>query len=101
MRERSTAYLTVTFKDKNGAAAIPSSIVYRVDCATTGEALRAETAIVPASQVEITVNADENAIRNEANKTEVRCVTVVATYGDSTDRVSDSFEYKVENLRFL
>lgn len=101
MREKSTAYLTVTFKDKNGAPATPTLVSYRVDCATTGASIRPPTDVPPASQVEITLTADENAILNDGNAVEVRCVTVVATYGADSDRLSEQFEYRIDNLRFL
>ena len=95
--ERSTAWLTVSFKDKAGALAAPASANYRVDCLTTGTAIRAETALTPASSIEITLTPGDNAIVAAANVRETRRVTIKAAYG-AADEIKDQYDYVVENL---
>lgn len=97
VNEKSTSYLSVTFKDKAGAAAAPASATYRIDCITTGTAIKGDTALTPAGTVEIAITPNENRIVTPGNARERRRVTVTATYG-ATDSVSDEFDYDVVNL---
>lgn len=101
VNERTTAYLSVTFRDKAGDPAAPTAVQYRIDCTTTGQAVRGMTAVTPASAVEITLTADDNAIRVNANRSEIRRVTVVASYGSSTDQVTSEHDYSVTNMPFV
>lgn len=100
INEKSTAYLTVNFLDKTGAAAVPSSAWYRIDCLMTGEAVRASTALSAASSVEITLNKDDNTMRNPGNPTETRRVTISAVFG-AGDEFHDQYDYSVVNLTYL
>lgn len=100
VNEKSTAYLTVTFKDKAGVQQVPASATYRIDCLTTGTAIKAETALTPAGSVEITLTPTDNRIIAAANVRESRRVTVNAVYGAS-DEVHDQFDYDVENRAFV
>lgn len=95
--ERTSAYLTVTFRDKTGAAVSPSSVNYRIDCLTTGAAVRGLTGITPGASVEITLDADDNAVQVAANVREIRRVTVSATYG-AGDEVNAQYDYEIVNL---
>ena len=101
VNERTTAYLTVTFKDKAGALAVPTQVQYRIDCLTSGQAVRALSTVAPASAVEITLSADDNAIRVDSNRAEIRRVTVVASYGGNADQVTAFEDYSVTNLKFI
>lgn len=96
VNEKSTAYLTVTCKDKAGAQAAPSALSYRIDCLTTGQVLLEDTALAAAAEVEITLTPAQNAILG-GNQQERRRVTVQATYG-AADAVNAEFEYVVRNL---
>lgn len=62
---------------------------------------RTLTSISPASEVEITLSADDNAMRSVANAAELRRVTVVATYGSGADQVTGEHDYAVNNLAFV
>ncbi|MCC7413320.1 MAG: hypothetical protein IT495_17020 [Gammaproteobacteria bacterium] len=95
--ERTTAYLSVTFVDKTGAAAAPASVEYSVYDMTTGTELRAPTAIAPGATIELVLDADDNAIQNAANVRERRRVTVTGLYG-AADEVHGEFEYYIANL---
>ena len=97
VKERTTAYLTVTFRDKAGTAVAPAAATYSVYDMTTGTEIRAATAISPAPSVEITLGATDNAIQNPGNARERRRVTVRATFG-ADDELNDEFEYYVQNL---
>jgi hypothetical protein len=98
VNEDSTAYLTVTFLDKDGTAAVPSSASYRIDCLTNASEVKDDTVLTPASSIEITLSAADNAIITQTNAIERRLVTVFATYGAS-DGVKDEYEYNVQNMR--
>ena len=98
--EKSTGYLTVTFKDKAGAQQAPASASYRIDCLTTGTAIKAETALIAAGSVDITITPTDNRIIAAANVRESRRVTVSAIYG-AADEVHDQFDYDVENRAFV
>lgn len=97
VNEGSTAYLTVTFLDKAGAQAAPTSISYRIDCLTNAQEVKDDTAVVAGASVEITLTPADNAIIAAANSQERRLVTVTATYGAS-DAVKADYEYRVRNL---
>lgn len=99
--ELSTAWLTVTFYDKTGAAAVPVSASYRIDCRTTGTPIRAETALTITAEpsVEITLTPEDSQIISDVNKREIRTVTVKAVYG-AGDQIYSEYDYFAENLRF-
>lgn len=97
VNERTTAYLTVSFKDKTGALVAPSTVTYSVYCMTNNQELRAATSLGAASTIEIVLGASDNAIVNQANGRERRRVTVKSTYGVA-DELNDQFEYYVQNL---
>ena len=97
VNENSTSYVTVVPKDKDGVAATPATLVYQIDCVTTGTNMKAETALTPGTSVEITITPTENAINDQNNSHEERVVTVTAGYGAS-DQVIEEFDYLVMNL---
>jgi len=99
VNEASTAYLTVTCRDRDSVLATPASLSYRVDCVTTGAAVRATTSVTPGSEVEITLTPADTAIQAQENISELRRVTVIAGYGVS-DQVTADYDFLVRNLRF-
>lgn len=97
--EQSTAYLTVTFRNKAGAAEAPVTAKYRIHDVGSGTEVRAWTAITdPAGSVELTFSPEDNTLLVADNPVEQRRVTVVGTYGDH-DAVTSEFIYEVVNLR--
>lgn len=96
-KERTTGYLTATCLDADNAPQVPVTLQYRIDCLTSGQVVRDWTAVVPAAAAEIVLTASDNAMRNAANRSEHRRVTVFATYGVD-DEVRNICEYYVENL---
>lgn len=100
VNEGTTAYLTVSFLDKAGSASAPSAVSYRIDCLTSGAAIKGATSVSAASSVEITLSAVDNALQAQTNPRERRRVTVTGTYG-ATDAVIDQYDYDVVNLRAI
>lgn len=97
VNERSTAYLTVTPKDKNGEAQAPTTLMYRIDDVLSGTEILTDTSVAPGSTVEITLTPAQNRILSAANSVERRRVTVTATYSAS-DQVCSEYVYEVVNL---
>lgn len=98
VNEKSTAYLSVTFRNKAGAAQAPATARYRIDDVATGQPVRAETEIAETgSTVELTLTVDDNTLKNPLGATEQRRVTVVAEYGTG-DAVRSEYIYEVVNL---
>lgn len=97
VNEKSTAYLTITFRDKAGAAQAPASARYSIHDVGSGEEIRGETEIAtPGSTVEITLTPEDNRLLR-AGSSERRRVTVTAEYG-SEDAVKAEYAYRVVNL---
>lgn len=98
VKEKTSAYLTVTFEDKDDAAAQPTSSTYQIDDVKTGSAIRISTALSPtAGVVEIHLDKTDNTIQDVTRKSERRRVTVNGVYG-SDDEVHDQYIYEVVNL---
>lgn len=97
VKERSTAYLTVTFFDKTKQPETPASVSYSVHCMTTNTVVRGSTSLSAASAVEITLTPADTTIINPSNAFERKRVTVEATYG-AADAVRDQFDFLVVNL---
>jgi len=95
--EKTTSYLKVDFKDKDGLPTVPSSILYSVMDKASGVIVRSDTAIGASSTITITLNNADNTILDPTNRTEIRVVTVKASYGAS-DKFNDDFEYELVNL---
>lgn len=98
VNERSTAYLTVTFKDKAGAAQQPTAASYRIDDVATGTEIRGDTALTPGTSIEIILTPADNAIVSPRLPVERHVVTVTGTYGAS-DAVRSQYAYEVVNLQ--
>lgn len=97
VNEGTTAYLTVSFKDKAGAAAAPSTLTYSLHCLTTGAVLRNNVSLTAGTSVEITLSATDNAMQSQSNRRETKRVTVKASYG-AGEAVNSQYDYQVANL---
>ena len=97
INEGSTGYLTIAFKDNAGVAVVPTTAQYRVDCITTGVALRALTSLTPASSIQVILTATDTAIQQQTNVQELKRVTVLANYG-GTDNDNETYDFFVNNL---
>ena len=101
VNEKTTAIVTVAFKDEDGSAVTPTAAYYRLDCITTGKAIKAETAISGLdTSVDITITATENAIQTASNSEEEKALTVRFTYSAGTKQGVAEYRYKVRNLAY-
>jgi len=104
VNEKTTSKITIAFTDPDGAAAVPNSARYRVDCLTNDQEVRDWTDIEsPGASATITLNETDNTIINTAQSEtsgyhESRLVTVEATYGTG-DLCTSEYEYYVKSLR--
>ena len=97
VNEGTTAYLVVDFLDKAGAPSVPSAITYRIDCRATGTQVRGDTSLTPAAEVEIELTPSDTDIIGVGNDTEVKRVTIKATFGLG-GAANSEFDYEVVNL---
>lgn len=98
VNEGSTCYLTVSFKDKNGVAAAPTGVSYRIDCLTNDQEIKDDTDFTPpAASIEIEIDSTDNAIIDQDNHSERRLVTVTGTYG-AEDKIVEEYEYDLINM---
>ncbi|MGH9158184.1 MAG: hypothetical protein ACRD1K_20640 [Acidimicrobiales bacterium] len=96
--EKSTGYLTCTFRDKNGAAIQPSSSTYTIHDIDSAAIVRAATALAPsAGVVEIVLTKDDNTLVDPSRSVEGRRVTVNGVFG-AADEVHKEFKYRLNNL---
>lgn len=101
IKEESTAYLEITFLDKDDLEEAPSSATYRIDGgaldAETLTEIQDDTALPPGASVELTLTPAFNTLLSQADPYEQRLVTVKAAYGGGQG-VNDKYKYLVENL---
>lgn len=99
INEGSSKKLKLDLFDEAGAAAVPATLTYRVDCLTTGTAIRASTALPLAASQNINLTPDDTKIVDDANRSERRRVTVIAGYG-AGDEITAEYEFFCKNLPF-
>lgn len=96
--EKTTTYVPVSFRDKDGALAVPQAISYRVDCLSTNTEIIADTSFPSvASEIEITLPITATTIQDPLNDFERKLVTVTATYGGG-EQVTGAYQFRVRNL---
>lgn len=89
---------TAYFRNRaDSSADTPASIKYRIDCLTTGRAIKDWTTVTPGTSVEIAVTGSENAIQDDCNDYEVKQLTVQSDAGAS-DQCRGRKTWRVENL---
>lgn len=98
--EGTSGEIIFTFRDKNGNLEAPASARYRIDCKTTGTAVRAWTAIAgPISVQPVTISSSDTAIITVTNEVELKVVTIEGING-ADDNVSHETIYEVKNLSY-
>lgn len=98
INEKSTGYLTVTFRDKTGTAEQPSSATYSIADVDSGTEVRGSTALSPsAGVVTITLNKGDNTLVDGTKQKERRRVVVSAVYGNN-DELHHAYLYDVINV---
>ncbi len=101
VKEQSVCYITVSFYDKTGALATPTSATWEVHDKSSGQVMQAATNMTPiASQYEIEILSSVNTLVDPAHGKEIRVLTIKATYGVGKS-VLDEFEYEVIGLSFV
>ena len=99
VKEKNTAIVTISFKDEDGLAVIPTKAYYSLYCETTSTEIIAETEISsPGSEQSITITPAQNEIIDDKNDFETRIVTARWTYSGNKQGASE-YRYKVENLK--
>lgn len=99
VNEKSTCWITIAFKDKDGNAATPSAIHYRIDDAQTGTNIIPETQVGGVASLELEVAASKNAIINDRRSLERHRLTVRAVFG-ADDEHNAQYEFDIVNLQF-
>ena len=100
VNEKSTSYVKVDFKDKDGNPSAPLTVDYKVHDEASGTVLRADGSVPAAASVVIALDDTDNTILNTEGKHEVRVVTVLATYG-ANDNLNKAFRYELVNLHVV
>lgn len=100
VNEGSAADLRCRFR-RNGTLTIPvSGINWRIDDLTEDVVIRPWTTFtdpITASDVTIRLTSSDNVLYNTENKSELRAVTISASFGED-DNVTDTYKYRVINL---
>lgn len=100
VNEGTSCVVEVAFTDEDGAAVVPTAATYRIDCASTGTAILASTAISSlAAEVSVLVTGTQNRIVG-ANGFERRVLTVEYSYGVGKAG-KEEYEFLVKNLRYV
>lgn len=97
VNERTSSWVSATFRDRAGAAVAPLSVEYQIDCLTTGTVIVPRTAVTAGATVELAVTPAQNRIVSRAHSRERRRVTVIASYGVG-DGVTAQYDYDVVDL---
>lgn len=100
VNEKTSYFVTISFKDEDGVAVTPTAAYYSLYCETTKYEILAETAIGGLdTSVEVIVTSTQNAIRNVANKKEQRLMTVRFTYSGGAYQGISEYRWNVANLK--
>ena len=101
VKEKSTAYVTVSFYDRNAVLADPQSAMYEIHDFESGTELQEETAFDTTDGVgEITLTKIHNTLVDDTKYKESRKLTVHAVYG-AADELHDEFVYEVIGLEHV
>ena len=90
--------LTTSFADVDWVAGTPTSVSYRLDCATTGQTITDWSSLTPGVTVSLTISSTENAILDDSNKRE-RKVLAIKAIDSGGNQHTETFKYWVRNLQ--
>lgn len=99
LNEGSRCFIRAKFFDKNQVPQIPSSLMYRVDCETTGTTILDWTTVTPAQSLEVQIDATLNNIINQRNDIERKVVTFKANADPPSNAFTEVQEYDLINLQ--
>ena len=99
VNEGSTAYMRMSFYDKNGDLATPNTITYTLFDLSTKQVInnRSDSTISPDTTIEIELTPNDNVMINSLNIQETACVLITATY-DSGKVMKELISYHKYNL---
>lgn len=98
VKENSTAFVTLTFTDKDGSPLTPDSVNIEIIDKLSGTSVRAQSAETPVtSSMVVELLPAHNAILDSNNPAEERRLIVQATYS-GTRKLNESWDYTVINL---
>ena len=101
VNEKSDAYLTVKFYDKNNVLAAPASATWEVHDLESDTELLTATSITPiASSVELTLTPTINTFVSSLNDEETRRVTIKATWGVGST-TNEEVDYDITDLEWV
>lgn len=96
--EKSTAWLTVICKNRNGANVAPNTLKYRIDTNLGHSIVDWTTISNPSATQEITLTPEINTfILPEGFELQKNIVTVTSVYGAGEER-NGQYEYSIENM---
>lgn len=98
--EKSRIPFTHSWVDGNGNSITPANSRWRVDCVTTGEECLTWQTGTATAILSATIPASANVIRDTANDTEVKKLTIQGNYDDAVEQVNAEVEYYVSNNQF-
>jgi hypothetical protein len=85
----SDCWIEMQFIDRNGLAATPTALSYRIDDLTNGVVIVNDTSLVPSgSTFELDITAAVNQMSNCFKSSQVNQVKVTATYSDGSIQVA-------------
>lgn len=99
LNEGSRCFIKAKFFDKNGAAQVPNSVAYRVDCETTGTLVQDWTSVTPDVQVEVQIDATLNKIIATRNEIERRTVTFLCNADPAANAFTEIQQYDLIGLQ--
>lgn len=74
--DEKTSFTATAYFRSDDAADTPTTARYRIDCATTGKAIRGWTSLTPATSIAITITPDDNQIVSLTRSNERRQLTL-------------------------
>ena len=74
--DEGTSFTATAIFRTGDAADTPTTARYRIDCASTGKAIRAWTDLTPGTSIDITITPDDNQIVSNTRSKERRQLTV-------------------------
>lgn len=99
VNEGTTAWLDVSFYGKTGTLEVPDSAVYEIWDIESDSQVLTETSLPAASQVEITLSANDNRVLGQSHQREARRVIVTGTFA-GTEKLVQDFVYHVRNVDY-
>lgn len=100
IKERSTYWVEIVCKDKDGVVQIPTSLIYRIDDCISDTEIVDDTEIIPTeSPYVLKITAAQNAMVDGDRFSETRRVTATSVYGEDNDQITSQYTYTITNLK--